>query len=146
MLAMTLSNLVGVLALLLGLGVWPDLNAATLGLNTRGAFCLTGAGVYLLATNLYVLWRTDFLANVGSVSWDTRLMLYVSVTVGSLAGMALVLLGLVGLVLFMILRGIAGNMGGGPPPPAEGQVVYLSTMHYVGEQTPGRRGRRNQRW
>ena len=90
------STLVGSLAVVSALGVWPRMAALQLGLTARGTFHLLASGLYLLAMTLYVVCRTAALHRLDQAMWDVRLMAYVSLAV---SGFVILVLGIAAFAL-----------------------------------------------
>lgn len=96
------SALTGVVATIMGLGIWPGLGAARWGLDPRGCLCLLAAGVYILAALVYCVPRTWGAAQRRRPAWDARVMAWVLLGIGF--GTCLV----VGLTLVTAVAGILG--------------------------------------
>ena len=90
--------------MIFSLGLWSPLAASSMGLDERGAFFLLVGGVYLLATTLYVAWRTRLLQDLQRAPWDARLMAYANLGVGGAvsAALGLVTLAVVGIILLLV--------------------------------------------
>ncbi|MFZ5919066.1 MAG: hypothetical protein ACOYZ7_19200 [Chloroflexota bacterium] len=110
------SALLGGLAVVSGLGLWPAIGVNNLGLDEKGTFYLLVSGAYLLATNVYASWKTRMLHNPSGAPWDARLMAYVNLALGGfvIAMLSMAVLAVVALIAAMAWFGalILGSTGG----------------------------------
>ena len=94
------SAVTGLAAIVCGLGVWPELNAARWGLDSRGCLCLLAAGIYILAAIVYSAPRTWLAGQPGRMAYDARVMCWILLGVGTIACVA------VGLTLAVVAAAI----------------------------------------
>ncbi len=94
------SALTGLAAIVCGLGVWPELDAASWGLDSRGCLCLLAAGIYILAAIVYSAPRTWLAGQPGRAAYDARVMCWILLGVGTIACVA------VGLTLAVVAAAI----------------------------------------
>jgi hypothetical protein len=118
MLLLGVSSVMGGLAVISGLELWPDLAASNMGLDERGTFFLLVSGIYLLATTFYAAWRTRLLLDLHRAPWDARLMAYANLGVGGAVSAALGVMALAVVAIILLLVGfialLLSGTGGEP--------------------------------
>lgn len=100
------SGLVGSLAIVSALGVWPALAAADLGLEDQEVFYLLAGGIYLLATAFYAGWRTRLMRGFHEAPWDARLMALANMAVGGALALALGVVTMAMVAVVLLLAGL----------------------------------------
>lgn len=98
------SGVVGSLAVLAVMDVWPILSAAVRRLEDRELFYLLAGGIYLVATTIYAAWRTRLMRDLSGAPADARLVALVNMAVGAAPVFALgvAVMAVVAVVLIML--------------------------------------------
>jgi hypothetical protein len=101
------SGVVGCLAVVAALDIWPILSTADVRLEEREVFYLLAGGVYLLATTVYAGWRTRLMRDLSGAPWDARLMAAVNMAVGAALVFALGMVIMAAVAVVLILLGLS---------------------------------------
>jgi hypothetical protein len=115
------SGVVGSLAVIAALGVWPGPSEADPMLADRELFYLLAGGIYLVATTVYAGWRTRLMRDLSGAPCDARLMALVNMVVGaalvSALGMVVMAAVAVALILLAISALLLSRPQGRPGAP-----------------------------